>query len=191
MGLELLASEFRQSKKNDKDSSINKEETKTEEDLDFWHGITLDVVDDATVATSILNDLLNYDKLEVGSMKLAGDQVLIWDLMSRAVGQFNIQAVNRKVDLHFDFEKRSLNETFADLEMGSECSGGEELSVIGENVRLMQVMRNVISNVLKFTEEDGTIKVSAVHVNCGLPKAPSIMIEDADGVSRPACSCPS
>jgi len=191
MGLDLLASELRQQPPpNDEGNTMKAEEMNNQEDLDFWYGITVDVMENANIATSILNDLLHYDKLESGLMKLEGDQVLIWDLMRRTVSQMNIQAVNQKINLDLQLEKPSLPDFFSDIEMGSDNASTTELCVIGEDVRLLQVMRNVISNALKFTSPEGTILVSAEHVVNGLPHAKPVMIEDSNGVPRPACTNP-
>jgi len=138
-------------------------------------------------AVAILNDLLNYDKLESGLMKLEADQVFIWDLISKTVGQLNIQAVNRKINLKLHVEKPDIKSSSSDLETG--CSN-TDLCVVGAELKLMQVLRNVVSNALKFTQANGTIEVTAHHIKNGLPNAKPLMVEDADGTLMPGCTHP-
>ena len=216
MGLELLSSELGSSDKDEQASTMEKEEINTEEDVAFWQNVTLDIRENANVgkflfsaarkeedkakdwllshctlpsfsAVAILNDLLNYDKLESGLMKLEADQVFIWDLISKTVGQLNIQAVNRKISLKLYVEKPYIKSSSSDLETG--CSD-TDLCVVGAELKLMQVLRNVVANALKFTQTDGTIEVTAHHIKNGLPNAKPLMVEDADGSLMPGCTHP-
>jgi CheY-like chemotaxis protein len=57
--------------------------------------------------------------------------------------------------------------------------------MIGDDVRLSQVFRNVISNALKFTPPDGTIEVTASHVKNGLPGAKPIEGEEEFCITHP------
>ncbi|CAJ1945523.1 unnamed protein product [Cylindrotheca closterium] len=169
MGLELLQAELRAPKGLDGDSKVAQEE-----DINFWLNVTDDTNENAHVAVEILNDLLNYDKLETGTLELETQPVLIWDLIEKTVSQFGIQAVNRKVELKLDMERPS-GETIPDVE-GAESM--DPYNVIGDNVRLGQILRNVISNALKFTMEDGLIQVTVRYDPNGLPNADLMMLED-------------
>jgi signal transduction histidine kinase/DNA-binding response OmpR family regulator len=164
------------------------------EDLNFWHQVTVDVKENALVAVSILNDLLNYDKLETGTLKLETDPVCIWQLVERTIHQFRIQAVNRKIDLKLDISKpppstppltsAATTTTTAAEDFSAtdpEHAGGAcpedvpTMNVIGDDVRLGQVLRNVISNALKFTPAEGSIQVTAEYMPQGLPNAKPMM----------------
>jgi CheY-like chemotaxis protein len=56
---------------------------------------------------------------------------------------------------------------------------------VGDDVRLSQVIRNLISNALKFTPPDGTIEVTASHVKNGLPKAQPLIVEGEMACTHP------
>lgn len=151
------------------------------EDVDFWHSVIVDINENAYVAVSILNDLLNYDKLESGSLKMERGSVNVWDLVERTVNQFRIQAVNKKVDLKLTMvspasvDGGSINKHHYDMEASAGSmdthSRFDLLNVWGDHVRLSQVIRNVLSNALKFTSGDGLIEVTITHVPNGLPDA--------------------
>ena len=179
MGLELLGSELRGSGFLGSSGVVaeDEEEKLTKEDVDFWQNVVEDVDENAHIAVTILNDLLNYDKLETGTLKLETGIVFIWDAIQRTVNQFQIQAVNRKVNLNFSVEKPKEG---VDLE-----SGLDLWNVMGDDVRLCQVFRNVISNALKFTPPDGNVEVTASYITGGLLDAKSIEGEEEFCMNHP------
>jgi signal transduction histidine kinase len=127
MGLELLESELRKPKT---EYDVASKENATKEDVDFWH--------DADIAVTILNDLLTTTKLR-RELKLVAGTVYIWDLVTRTTNQFQIQANEKPNPLDS-----------SDLEAGTLDLSGL-LNVVGDGARLSLVLRNVISNALKFT----------------------------------------
>jgi signal transduction histidine kinase/CheY-like chemotaxis protein len=180
MGLELLESEMQDQQKNNKDATSllgnGKEDTK--EDMEFWSTVVDDIKENAHVAVSILNDLLNYDKLETGTMKLELDPVNIWDLASKTVQQFQIQAINRRVDMRFELVGKDTQEIVStyDVEGAAYPKHTKDgKRVVGDAVRLGQVLRNIISNALKFTPAEGSVIVMAEYIKKGLSHAKPVM----------------
>eukprot|EP00978_Attheya_sp_CCMP212_P025553 scaffold82400_cov73-Attheya_sp.AAC.1 len=163
-----------------------------DEDIAFCRKVTVDVRENAHTAVEILNDLLNYDKLEMGTLKLETGIVFVWDLIERTVDQFRIQAVNKEISFELNLDKpqeqehannASTKHKFIDEEAGASISSSsrEDVSdrwnVIGDDIRLSQVLRNVISNALKFTPTNGTIEVTALHLVDGLSNAKPLLLE--------------
>ncbi|KAL3919566.1 MAG: hypothetical protein SGARI_007175, partial [Bacillariaceae sp.] len=72
VGLELLERELH--KDSSKGESNDASFPFTTEDVDFWHTVTMDVKENAAVAVSILNDMLNYDKLETKTLELESEE---------------------------------------------------------------------------------------------------------------------
>jgi len=214
MGLELLESELtilsKSNKTHPKSSSLHNgggdnedDENETDkqgrdvrvcgdEDIAFCRNVTVDVRENAHTAVEILNDLLNYDKLEMGTLKLETGIVFIWDLIERTVNQFRIQAVNKEINFELNLDKpqehtnnSSIKQKrkFIDEEAGASTSTllredvSDRWNVIGDDVRLSQVLRNVISNALKFTPTNGTIEVTALHLVDGLPNAKPLRLK--------------
>lgn len=191
MGLELLESELQSGGGvSPMDGSSAERMAIEDEDVDFWQKVTSDVKENAHVAVSILNDLLNYDKLETGEMKLELAKVNIWDLVAKTVGQFQIQAVNRKVALNLHIQGDEVGiEEYRDEEGGMTSAveaSLEGFKTVGDEIRLSQVLRNVISNALKFTPTDGTIDITAYRRSNGLPKAKPLMKPNGKDVAYPA-----
>eukprot|EP00980_Cylindrotheca_fusiformis_P030106 scaffold24377_cov132-Cylindrotheca_fusiformis.AAC.4 len=178
MGLELLQSELKAPKGLDVDVAPAAGETLggqvTDEDVGFWLNVTQDTNENAHIAVEILNDLLNYDKLETGTLELETEPVLIWDLITKTVNQFGIQAANRKLELKLNIERPS-GLTIPDVEEGE---SHDPYNVIGDSIRLSQVIRNLISNALKFAPENSTIRVSATYLPNGLPNAKPMLLGD-------------
>jgi signal transduction histidine kinase len=99
-----------------------------EEDHAFWHSVTIDIKENAIIGQSRklwlerlikrlarpesqpatiyrTNDSLHYDKIETGTLTLELGKVPIWDCVAATVAQFQLQAVNKKVELKLDIEK--------------------------------------------------------------------------------------
>jgi signal transduction histidine kinase/CheY-like chemotaxis protein len=178
MGLELLESELQDAGNNDTLEVIDQNENMTEEDRAFWHSVTIDIKENAHIAVTVLNDLLHYDKIETGTLKLELGKVPIWDFVATAVAHFQLQAVNKKVELKLDIEKPKPR-NLADAESG-EPDYSNRLNVIGDDMRLGQVIRNVISNALKFTPAEGTIEVTTLYVQKGLPDSEPLRNDDGE-----------
>ncbi len=191
VGLELLEGELR------KDTSKGRKQKDTAafnpsmEDIDFWYSVTVDVKENAGIAVSILNDMLNYDKLETKTLDLEAEEINIWEIIEQTTHQFQLHAINRGIDLKLNWEptKSSHSTSLVTSENVSCISDDPEVSplslsnidyinlcVIGDDVRLSQVFRNIISNALKFTPQHGKIRISATHNLNGLPAATDIIV---------------
>jgi signal transduction histidine kinase len=188
MGLELLQSELKPRKRKGADVSstgqvadVSSTGQVADEDIGFWLNVTEEINENAHVAVEILNDLLNYDKLETGTLELENEPVLIWDLIEKTFNQFGIQAVNRKIDFKLEMERPS-GDFVPDLEIGPHSF--DPYNVIGDRIRLSEVIRNVLSNALKFTPEDGTILVTATYLPNGLPNAKDTAVDGEEGALR-------
>ena len=175
MGLELLQSELKSP------PGLAGTPKTTEEDMGFLLSVTEDTNENAHVAVEILNDLLNYDKLETGTMELEAEPVLIWDLVEKTVHQFGIQAVNRSVELKLKLDKPPAVKS-SDIEDAKDYM--DLYNVMGDRCRLGQVIRNVISNALKFTPQNGIIDVTATYVPHGLPHAKYMLTPGHEGIVR-------
>lgn len=111
-----------------------------------------ELVDDAYIssatAISILNDLLLYESVDAGSFKLEKSRVPFpqWSLndISRNLNQF---ARSHGVDFDVIYEP---------------CDGPQELSSLILDIdprQVEQVIRNLVSNAIKFTKEGGKVQV--------------------------------
>jgi len=167
MGLELLQAELNASisaeqqqdgntynyggaeEKEEKHPLVINDNTKDSEIIPYCLDLTMDILENTNTAVAVLNDLLNYDKIESGTFKLEMGKVDIWQLVRKTTSEFSIQARNRNISLHV---------SVADEEDQRER---DKFHVQGDDIRLAQVIRNLVSNALKFTPEKGSITVTA------------------------------
>lgn len=161
LGLELLQADLSSVANSEPDDGMESKKIDPTLDSNMIASILPmvdDILENANNAVGILNDLLNYDKMEHGTLTLELGPVAIWDVISRTVSSFDIQAKKRSMKLSCRIENPN-----NDL---------PRLKVWGDDVRLRQVIRNVVSNSLKFCPEGkGEIEISLNHSPNGLPNA--------------------
>ncbi len=98
------------------------------------------ILTSGTALLGVLNDILDYSKIEAGELKI--DRV-----------PFQISDVLRKCDALFSVLAESKN-----LQLLFEVSDLVPEALVGDPLRILQVLNNLIGNALKFTER-GTIEV--------------------------------
>eukprot|EP00602_Paraphysomonas_sp_CaronLab_P005025 CAMPEP_0185031154 /NCGR_PEP_ID=MMETSP1103-20130426/18466_1 /TAXON_ID=36769 /ORGANISM="Paraphysomonas bandaiensis, Strain Caron Lab Isolate" /LENGTH=705 /DNA_ID=CAMNT_0027566579 /DNA_START=499 /DNA_END=2616 /DNA_ORIENTATION=- len=116
------------------------------------------------VAVSVLNDLLNFDKLEAGEFHMSSSPIHIWNLVEGVSRSFRNTALQKGVTMSFKFVNEVNSTPFH-----------KKLVVFGDSMKLSQVIRNLISNALKFTEMGGVIDVAVTW--SGLPEDSKAMLE--------------
>jgi signal transduction histidine kinase len=110
---------------------------------------------------ALLNSLLDLSKFEAGRVTLEFDEVYLPDVVDVAVDEFRSLYHERQIELRVDVDPG-----LAD--------------VIADRTRMLQVMRNVISNAAKFTPPGGSV---VVHVApCG--NSQRVTVEDS-GIGIP------
>jgi PAS domain S-box-containing protein len=103
----------------------------------------IDLIQDSTqVLLRIINDILDYSKIEAGKMMLEKMPFSIRQIMKSIRENFAIQATAKKLSLTFNIDDKIPDD------------------LIGDPIRLQQVFSNLISNAIKFTHE-GEIIVNA------------------------------
>ena len=108
-------------------------------------------------AVQILDDLLCFDKLESGILEIHKHEVPVMPFVTDCVSMFTSQAIEAGVTMSLITPQRDLH--------------GESLTLIQEGdtvfmdkFKMDQVLRNLISNALKFTPRGGSVFVSASFV---------------------------
>lgn len=87
----------------------------------------------------ILNDILDYSKLEAGKLKVVNDTFDLYKTVSAGMKLFSINAVQKGIELHIDI------------------SSNTPRFVIGDSVRISQILNNLLGNAIKFTETGSVI----------------------------------
>jgi len=134
--------------------------------LENWIDLTNDVLGNSEAAVDVLSDLLNYDKIETGTLRLEFSMVAIWEVVSGVFKAFGMQAAQKSINLKLT--GALWDAPFVALQPGQE-EQHRRMGVVGDATRIAQVLRNLLSNALKFTPEQGSVTVQADWVQNGLP----------------------
>jgi hypothetical protein len=67
--------------------------------------LTEDILCSATSAVDVLNDLLNYDKVEMGTLSLERTILPIWDSDRAYLGRIQANGQGQKIDFKLDFSE--------------------------------------------------------------------------------------
>jgi signal transduction histidine kinase/CheY-like chemotaxis protein len=100
---------------------------------------------------SLVDNMIDFATLESGSLELHSDTFRVGDLLERVIEIMGYPAYSKG------------------LELAGTVEGDAELQVVGDFERLRQIMINLVSNAIKYTEEGEVI------VNIG--------VDDANGVT--------
>lgn len=130
---------------NKNDSAADKE----------WFNLANEILTNTQCAVNVLNDLLNYDKIENGQLSLEMTVIPIWKLLERTVMEFKLPMASKNITMHFQLPELS------DTSTRTPTKKLQDQKVIGDTVRITQVLRNLISNAIKFTPEKGDIYIEA------------------------------
>ncbi|MGE5473850.1 MAG: ABC transporter substrate binding protein [Ignavibacteriales bacterium] len=88
----------------------------------------------------VVNDVLDYSKIEAGKVEIEYTTFIIKDIIKDVINLFDISAKQKNLELVLDYDDRI-----------------PEI-VIGDSVRIRQVLTNIIGNAIKFTEK-GEVKL--------------------------------
>jgi signal transduction histidine kinase len=160
MGLKLLASEIIEliqatlvcdSETNDcNDSGPGKAMIGKLKD---WLSLIADIEESTDMANVVLNDLVNYDKISMGNLVTEFKLHSLWELVATAVNPFKVQARRKGVSLVVKLELHQEGTNPVKLE------GLQQLVCLCDDVKIIQVVRNLVSNAIKFTPSGGTVTV--------------------------------
>ena len=117
-----------------------------------------EIVSNTRNAVEVLDDLLNYDKLDVGGLTMDLAFVAPEQVLNLIVKTFKSPAENKRVTMvvnSAEYESKYAISHSA-VHGGKLCA----LRVIGDKARLEQVVRNLIANALRFTAPQGKVEVT-------------------------------
>jgi signal transduction histidine kinase len=117
----------------------NADPVKTKEYLDK-------ILINSELLLQIIDDVLDISKIETGGMELENAPFDMHDLLTASQTMIAPKAREKEVNLYF----------YAEPSIGKK--------LIGDSLRLRQVLVNLLSNAVKFTGRNGMVKVSATVV---------------------------
>jgi signal transduction histidine kinase/CheY-like chemotaxis protein len=146
----------RKVEENSKDVGVDDENSKSTVELG-WFKLAKEVQVNAESSVEVLNDLLNYDKVESGSLSLELTAIPIWNTIKQTISEFRLPAHSKNISLTLNLPPQTLPATGSSSEMPL-----QDAKVVGDDIRLVQVIRNLVSNALKFTPEGKAVNIN-VH----------------------------
>ncbi len=90
----------------------------------------------------IINDILDMSRIESGKMTVTSEPFAMADFLHSLMAVFRPQADRKRQKVELDF------------------TGVRHERVRGDELRIQQVLLNILSNAVKFTPEEGTISLS-------------------------------
>ena len=140
-----------------------------------------DVNMSCTAAVDILNNLLCYEKLESGILELHKENITVEPFLQECLTMFSVQARECGVALTIVTEGTVRDEDESDSSSEKSTSHlplQPHDSIYADKFKMDQVIRNLISNALKFTPSGGAVTLRATFVLdqsdaslCGLDKS--------------------
>ncbi len=116
----------------------------------------------AKIVSQMLYDLLDVSRIASGKLTLTMQPMDLRALVLESVESVTPKAADKRVSLHVDSDK-------------------DPLLIQGDRARLQQVFWNLLTNAVKFTPEDGRIRVTLKSGQ----KAATVVVQDS-GIGIPA-----
>jgi signal transduction histidine kinase/ActR/RegA family two-component response regulator len=178
----------------------------TIDEAQAWLSLSMDVAMGAQSATNVLNDFLNYDKIESRQLTLELSILPIMALVNETTSEFVLPAQDKQIELtilqeqvnasdvttastspskkHFSPMKKN-HHPLPQNKIGNDVGdmGLQDLLdqvVVGDKARLSQVVRNVISNAIKFTPKKGSITVKSTWIVATVGESTVINLQDGE-----------
>lgn len=113
-------------------------------------------------ALDILNDLLCFDKLESGILDLHKQELYILPFVHNCVAMFKVQA--KEIGVGMVVVNPSIEVTDSDYRKKSHYHRIKHSeTILMDKFKMDQVVRNLISNALKFTPRGGTVTITVTY----------------------------
>jgi PAS domain S-box-containing protein len=126
--------------------------------LDLYQTVPLDseqceyiqnILDAGQHLLELINDVLNFAKIEAGRIEIASDNVSVHSLLRQSIGLIEPVAAQRGVSIHYQEVHHAL-------------------MLLADSVRLKEILLNLLSNAIKYNHKGGSIDVYCVvsHQRC-------------------------
>lgn len=140
--------------------------------LEDWISLVHDIVESVNAAIAVLNDLIDYDKIDSGTMSLQLEPLPVWRFVETSIHPFIVPARTKDIDM--------------DIQWIQPTNVAEEKSllVLADRVKLSQVFRNLVSNALKFTCSGGHVKIKVQPITDEIKDFPESIQASTNAVDR-------
>lgn len=120
-----------------------------------------------TFLQDVINDVLDMSKIESGQIELISRDLDLKELLSEVEKLLETQAHNK--NLAFTVETKDLTQKW----------------IIGDEIRLKQILMNILGNAIKFTPEGGAVTLTATQkLENGIAKTTFAIRDTGCGMSK-------
>ena len=117
----------------------------------------------------LINDVLDMSKIESGKTKLNNIDFSIYDVLDQVETMFRPQVNERKQN--FSIKTFNIKHKW----------------LVGDSVRLLQILNNIVSNAIKYTDNGGTIKLTVDELKYNskqFARLKFVVEDDGVGISK-------
>eukprot|EP00615_Pteridomonas_danica_P006525 CAMPEP_0114339352 /NCGR_PEP_ID=MMETSP0101-20121206/7683_1 /TAXON_ID=38822 ORGANISM="Pteridomonas danica, Strain PT" /NCGR_SAMPLE_ID=MMETSP0101 /ASSEMBLY_ACC=CAM_ASM_000211 /LENGTH=413 /DNA_ID=CAMNT_0001472313 /DNA_START=1372 /DNA_END=2614 /DNA_ORIENTATION=+ len=126
--------------------------------IEEWTQFIADIDESTEDAITVVSDLLDFDKASNGMLSLERGIHNMYSLIHDTIKPFEIQAKSKNIILNCE----SIIDNFNNNDRNhNPKNNGSHLMVHGDFTKIQQIIRNLISNALKFTPENGQVTITA------------------------------
>lgn len=101
-----------------------------------------DIHDSGKHLLDIINDILDLSQAESGKLTVRFEQLALPKIIDKAINIVAGQAQEKRIDIYRDIPEKMPR-------------------IVGDRVRLMQILLNILSNAIKFTPPEGRVTIRA------------------------------
>merc|ERR1711939_63287 len=124
-----------------------------------------ELLDGTESAVMALNDMIRYDEIDVGVLRLDATLIPIVDLLKTVKKSYDIVAREKHIDYRFGMaSKDNADDSEGVTDLEADC-----YRVVGDEMQLLHVFRNLLANAFNHTDMRGTIQLEYQWVADGLP----------------------
>lgn len=102
---------------------------------------TADILNSGKHLLNVINDVLDLSKIEAGHLELSKEDINLSDIMNSCHILIKERAHDKNLSIVFDFD--------------------EDVIFMGDEIRIKQIILNLLTNAVKFTNAGGRISVTA------------------------------
>lgn len=130
----------------------------------------------SATAIEILNDMLQYEHIDSGTFKLEMVIRPLQNVLAGRLGSYKYIAAKKNILLNIEdlahasefYSSTTGDPTEADMSLGSSTDLNNIAVLYIDKFRLEQIVRNLVTNAVKFTPEGGTITIRLLRTTVGV-----------------------
>lgn len=108
-------------------------------------GLIKALVTSSTTLKDLINDVLDFSKIDSGEISLEKNEIELNTMLAEVISIMSVQSIEKNIDLKAEY---------ADI---------ENIAFEGDQIRLRQILINLVGNAIKFTEQGGVNVEVALH----------------------------